>query len=135
MAVSPQVIDLAACERLVGVAAKACPTASLPASTTVPPTPAPEWDALANSFASLGVAIAWGGTILAIIALIAGIAWAKLLRGIAREEARRCAEERMEKWLAEEAPQLLSRMNASMQDASLGDTEDFLAADEMGEEA
>jgi hypothetical protein len=129
---APQ-IPVSVCERLIEAGTKPCP-----APVAAPPlqaAPQPEWDALANSLASVGAAVAWGGTVLAIIALIAGIAWAKLLRGIAREESRRCAEELMEKWLAEEAPQLLSRMNASIQDASIGDTEDTLAADQMGEGA
>lgn len=126
-------MSVSVCERLIDAASRPCPT-----PVEVPPVAVasqPEWDALANSLASVGAAVAWGGTVLAVIALIAGIAWAKLLRGIAREESRRCAEELMDRWLAEEAPQILSRMNASMQDASIGDTEDTLAADQIGEGA
>lgn len=135
MAVSPPVIDLAACERLVGVAAKACPAAAAPATTPVPTAPQPEWDALASSFASLGAALAWGSVIFALIALVGGIAWAKLVRGQAKDEAKRCAEESVKEWLAKEAPQIIRQHVEWLRDTSLGNDDDDDAADAIGKEA
>lgn len=139
-------IDAAMCERFVSAASSSCPPAlasqpNVPAAVAT--TKQPEWDALASSLAGIGVAVAWGGTVLAIVALIAGIAWAKLLRGVAREEAqkvareeaRKCAEEHMKVWLAEVAPQIISKHMQNIQDASLGDDDDAKAADDMGKEA
>lgn len=142
----PPTIDAAMCERFVSAASRACPTPAAPPPTTpvtAASTAQPEWDALASSLAGIGLAVAWGGTVLAIVALIAGIAWAKLLRGVARseaqavarEEARKCAEERMKVWLAEVAPQIISKHMQNIQDASLGDDDDAKAADDMGKEA
>lgn len=105
----------------------------------IPAAPQPEWDALANSFASLGAALSWGGVILGALAIIAGFAWSKLVRRDAEEEARKAAKECVDKlmadWLANEAPGIIRRHVENLGDASLGSTNDGAAADEMGKEA
>lgn len=138
---NPTHIDAAMCERLVNAAHASCQvstasgaSASLPAGQ-----PQPEWDALANSFASLSAALAWGSILLAIIALIIAIGWGLLVKVWAEREAQKeaaeCVKKLMEKWLAEEAPGIIRQHVENIQNASLGDTPDDEAADEMGKEA
>lgn len=139
MTATPPVIDLTACERLVGVAAKACPAADVPAATPVPPAPQPEWDALANSFASLGVALTWGGLLLGVTAIVAGFAWARIVTRNAEEEARKeareCVDKLMTEWKAKELPALVSKNVAMILDTTKGNGNDLTAADRMGEGA
>jgi hypothetical protein len=94
---------------------------------------------LANSFASLSAAFAWGSIILAVVAIAAAITWGFFVRQWAEKEARAEAAEgvkrEMARWLAEEAPELVRRHVDLLQNASLGTTSDGEAADEMGEEA
>lgn len=125
------------CERFVNAAARACPN---PAASVVSPTaPQPEWDALANSFASLSSAFAWGSLLLALIAILAAAGWGYLVKRWAEQEARKeaaeCVKRQMDKWLAEEAPQIIRQNVEYLQNASLGTDDDAAAADEMGKEA
>ena len=139
----PSTIDAGMCERLIGAAYKACPTqvaqtvAAAPATST--PQAPPEWDALANSFASLGAAFAWGSLLLALIAIAAALGWGILVKIWAEREARaeaaECVKKQMDKWLAEEAPGLIRQHVENLQNTSLGSTPDEEAADEMGREA
>lgn len=124
-------IPVSACQSLIEAVDKPCPV-----STATPPTAGqPEWDALANSFASLGVALTWVSLFFALIALIGGIAWAKLVRGQAKEEAKRCAEDSVREWLAKEAPQIIRQHVEWLRDTSLGGDNDDKAADAIGKEA
>ena len=91
-------IPVSVCERLVEAATKPCPAPAVAPPLSV--APQPEWDALANSFASLGVALTWGGLILGLLAIIAGFAWSKIVRRDAEEEARTAAKECVDKSLA-----------------------------------
>ena len=69
----------------------------------------------ASALTSQGNAIAWGGTILAFVALLAGVAWFRIIRIQAQEEARKVAEQEArdearkvaEAWLAENGPKML----------------------------
>lgn len=136
MATSPT-IDAAMCERFVNAAANACPKPI--AQMVAAPSPQPEWDALANSFASLSSAFAWGSILLALVAIAAAAGWGYLVKRWAEDEARKeaseCVNKLMEKWLAEEAPQIIRRNVELLQNASLGSDDDAEAADEMGKEA
>lgn len=126
-------IPVSACQSLVQAATRPCPAPA--AAPSVPMAPQPEWDALANSFASLGAAFAWGALVFALIALLGGIAWAKLVRGQAKEEAKRCAEETVREWLNKEAPGIIRQHLDLLRDTSLGTDDDDKAADEIGKEA
>lgn len=126
---TPQ-IPISVCERLIEAASRPCPV-----PVAAPAAPQPEWDALANSFASLGAAFAWGSLIFALIALLGGIAWAKLVRGQAKDEAKRCAEETVREWLNKEAPGIIRQHIDLLKDTSLGTDDDDKAADEIGKEA
>jgi hypothetical protein len=104
------------------------------------PAPAqPNWDALANSFASLSLAFTVGSIILGVIAVISAIGWGYVVTVRAEKEARKeaseCAKVLMDKWLAEEAPKIVRQHVDNLQNASLGATNDAEAADEMGKEA
>lgn len=129
-------IDAAMCERFVVAASRDCSAAQ---TTVAVPPPAPEWDALANSFAALGLALALGGVLLTAIALLGGFAWAKLVRREAereaREEARACVEKIMDEWKANQAPQIVRKHVEFLLDASIGAADDESAADDMGKGA
>lgn len=130
---TPQ-LPISVCEQLVEAATKPCP---VPLGSPV--APQPEWDALANSFASLSSAFAWGALLLGVLALLGGIAWARLVKRDAEEEARKeaqaCVKKMMDDWLANAAPGIIRRHVDNLQDASLGAVNDAAAADEMGKEA
>lgn len=120
-----------ACSKMVEAATRTCnPTAA---------TPAPNWDAMATSFASLSNAFAWGSLIVAVMAFIMALAWGRIVTARAEKEARaeakNCANELIEKWLAEEAPQIISRNMQILQDATVGQGDDAKAADEIGKAA
>ncbi|RYG89603.1 MAG: hypothetical protein EON59_01295 [Alphaproteobacteria bacterium] len=137
---APQTIDAAVCERLINSAVQSCQSVPVaPVAQAVAAKPEPAWDALANSFASLSAAFAWGSIILAIIALAAAIGWGYVVKVWAEQEARKeaaeCVKRQMDKWLAEEAPQLIRRSVELLQNTSLGTDDDAAAADEMGKEA
>lgn len=101
------------CVRLVETATRTCQ----PVASAQPTGSTPNWDAMANSFASLSNAFAWGSLLLALIAVFATIGWGYVVKvwaeREAREEARRCtteeAERSVKKWLDEEALPLLRR--------------------------
>lgn len=103
------------------------------------PTTAPNWDAMANSFASLSAALAWGSIILAAVAIIAGLAWGRFIairaENEARTEAKRTAEALIAEWLGKEAPGLIRAHVELLRNTTLGDGDDDAAADAMGEAA
>ena len=131
----PHTIDAAMCERFVNAASHSCTISAQPAPTAHEPT----WDALANSFASLSAAFAWGTLFLALVAVLAAIGWGFLVRHWAEREAKKeaaeCVDRLMDKWLVEEAPQIVRKHVELLQNASLGGDDDQAAADEMGKEA
>lgn len=124
-----------ACTKIVEAATKSC---AIPPPS--PPPLAPNWDALANSFASLSAAFAWGSLFLAIVAIIAGIGWAKYVAGQAENEARteaaKCAKAYIEKWLIDEAPGLVRNHVELLRSTTITKpSDDDTAADRMGEGA
>jgi membrane protein involved in colicin uptake len=110
---------------------------------------------MANSFASLSAALAWGATIFALIVFVVGLTWMNIVVGRAerearkvaeteakkiaemeaRQEAKACAEAYIKKWLAEEAGNIVRRHVELLADATLGAGDDGKAADEIGENA
>ena len=123
------------CSQMVEAATKSCqPLISVP-----PEQAAPNWDAMANSFASLSAAFAWGSIVLAVVAIIAALAWGRIVTATAEKEARKmakdCADDYIKKWLAEEAPSLVQRHVEFLLDATIGAGDDASAADEIGKEA
>ncbi len=131
----PHTIDAAMCERFVNAASRSCAIGT----QTAPSVRQPTWDALANSFASLSAAFAWGTIFLALVAVVAAIGWGFLVRHWAEREAKReaaeCVNRLVDKWLVEEAPQIVRKHVELLQNASLGGDDDEAAADEMGKEA
>ncbi|WP_147418727.1 hypothetical protein [Sphingobium terrigena] len=120
---------------MVESATKACqPMISLP-----PEQANPNWDAMAASLASQANAIAWGSLVLAVIVIIAGIAWGKIITANAEHEARAmakaCADEYIKEWLSKEAPGIIRERVDLIADATLGSGNDADAADEIGREA
>lgn len=126
----------------MNVAARSC-AVQAQRTTTSPATATsvaePSWDALANSFASLSAAFAWGAILLALVAVVAAVGWGFLVRHWAEREARKeaadCVQKLMDKWLAEEAPQIVRKNVELLRNTSLGSDDDDKAADEIGKEA
>lgn len=97
------------------------------------------WDAVAASLAAQSNAIAWGSLVLAVIVVIAGIAWGRITTANAEREARTmakaCADEYIRDWLSKEAPGIIRERVDFILDATLGSGNDSEAADELGKEA
>ena len=141
-----------ACARIVEAATKSCaaPPRVLPPARGE----APDWDAMANSFASLSVALTVGSIVLALLAFLTGFAWmrivsdraareaktiaeqeAKRVAGEAQKEAKSVADAYIAKWLIDEAPNIIRAHVENLQNATLGAGNDEDAADEMGKAA
>lgn len=123
------------CSQMVEAATRSCqPMISVP-----PEQVNPNWDALATSLASQSNAIAWGSLVLAVIVVIAGIAWGKIITANAEREARSMAKARADEyirdWLSKEAPGIIRERVDFILDATLGSGNDSDAADEIGKEA
>ena len=102
-----QAISADVCAKMVESATRACqPMISVPQEQANP-----NWDALATSLASQSNAIAWGSLVLAVIVVIAGIAWGKIITVNAEREARAMAKARADEyigdWLSKEAPGII----------------------------
>ncbi|MDK2747764.1 MAG: hypothetical protein KYX67_10630 [Brevundimonas sp.] len=61
------------------------------------------------SLTSQANAIAFGSLVLAVAAVLAGIAWGRIIGLQAKREARQVAEQEMEKWLKDEGIPMLRR--------------------------
>lgn len=102
---SDQAITADVCAKMVESATRSCqPIISVP-----PEQATPHWDAMANSFASLSAAFAWGSLILALVAVFAAFAWGRVVTARAEREAREMAETEVKKWLQDVAPPLIKR--------------------------
>lgn len=135
VAMPAQSIPVDACSKMVESATRSCQ----PLVAAAPEQANPNWDAMATSFASLSNAFAWGSIILAVVAIIAALAWGKSVTASAEKEARdmakSCAEDYIKKWLAEQAPGIIRERVDLIMDATLGPGDDAKAADELGKEA
>lgn len=128
-------MSVQACGRLVASAAQSCATPAEAARSS----PQPSWDAMANSFASLSAAFAWGSILLALVGIAGAVGWGFLVKNwaekAARTEATECAQKHVDMWLEKEAPRIIREHVEFLQNASLGETSDASAADEMGKGA
>jgi hypothetical protein len=81
----------------------------------------------------------YGSLLLALMALIGGLAWGYLVKVWAEREARdmakACAEDYIKDWMAKNAPGIIQKHVEFLQDATLGSGNDAEAADEIGKEA
>lgn len=123
------------CSKMVESATRSCQPL-----IQVPPEPA---NNAADSLAALSTAFTYGSIMLAILALIAGFAWAKIVAAHAEKEARveaqkvakECADEYIGEWLSKEAPGIIRERVDFILDTTLGSGNDAEAADELGEKA
>lgn len=102
-----------------------------------PPDTSTGASALADSFASLAVAIGWATWVVAFLALIGGVAWVWMLRKWAREEAQKAAEAQaklaVDRWLQEFGSRFVrDRVSMSIPNTESGTP---LNADELGNNA
>lgn len=128
-------IDVQTCEHLVNTASQRCG-----ATPAMPPEPG--WDALANSFAALGAAIAWAGLVLGVVALLGAVSWGTIVWISARREAEKIAKEHVNevapgiliKWLDENAPRILREFHDMKQsEAATGGTATTFNPTELAE--
>lgn len=107
------------------------------------PPPEAATTSTADSLAALSVAFTYGSILFAILALIAGYAWGKIVAANAEREARdeakkvakECADEYVKQWMAKEAPGIIRERVDFILDTTLGGGNDAQAADEIGKEA
>jgi hypothetical protein len=126
---------------MVDAATKACIQATPP--PVAPPPPDNSADQIANSFAALATAFTFGSILLALFVAAGAFVWAfhvkqraeTVAREAAETEAKKIAESLVREYLAKEAPLVLSRHSDYINDASLGETDDTQAADDIGKEA
>jgi hypothetical protein len=99
----------------------------------------PNMDAIGVSLSALSTAFTYGSLLVAAVAIVAAIGWGFLVRHWAEREAKKeaqeCVDRMMAKWLSEEAPQIIRKHVDNLGNASLGTDDDEKAADEMGKEA
>lgn len=140
---SPAKIDAGLCERLISAATSHCSatSAQIQQPPAVPQTS--NFDGLAASFAALSAALTWGALVIAAIAFLAAIGWWQLVKHRSKEEAKTqvglCAKQHiddyMDKWTSEIAPKVIRSHVEYLMNASIGDDDDYKAADDMGKEA
>jgi hypothetical protein len=125
-------ISLEACGKLLGAAQSACA-----ASPQVAGSSTPNWDALANSFASLSASLAWGAFLLAVISVLAAVGIGSYVlrqsRKFARRVARQEAQVRVDEWLREKAPNIIGQYVQDLSPASEAQRRED-AADQIGNE-
>lgn len=122
-----QTITADVCSKMVESATRSCQPL-----ISVPPEPATK---TADALAALSTAFVYGSILLAVLVLIAGFAWAKLVAHEAKEMAKSAAEAYIAKWMAENAPGIIQAHVELLNDATLGEGNDANAADELGKEA
>lgn len=88
-----------------------------------------------DGLAALSTAFTFGSILLAILALIAGFAWGKIVAATARDEAKSAAKEWVADWMAKNGPGIIQAHVELLNDATVGEGNDAEAADEIGKEA
>ncbi len=125
-----------ACTKIVEAATKSC---SGSVGATAQASAGPNWDALANSFASLSAALAWGSIGLAGLAIIVGFGWAKIVAADAKNEARteaaKCAKLYIDQWLQEMAPGIVRTHVEFLHSTTISGDNSEDAADAIGNAA
>ena len=128
-------MSVQACGQLVASAAQSCAAPIVATQRSQQP----NWDAMANSFAALSAAFAWGSILLALVGIAGAVGWGFLVKNWAEKAARtaatECAQRHVDKWLEKEAPRIIREHVELLQSASLGEQNDASAADEIGEGA
>ena len=94
---------------------------------------------MANSFASLSTAIAWGALVLAVLAVVVGVAWAKIVAAQAENEARteaaKYAKAYIDTWLVDVAQALVRTHVEYLHSTTISGEADERTADKLGEAA
>ncbi len=122
-----QTITADVCGKMVESATRSCQP-----MISVPPEPV---NSTADSLAMLSTAFTFGSILLAIIALIAGFAWGKIVAATAQEEAKTAAKACAEEWMAKNGPGIIQAHVEFLNDATIGEGDDAIAADDIGKEA
>ena len=120
-----QAISSDVCAKMVESATRACQP-----MISVPPEPA---NSTADALAGLSTAFTYGSMVFAVLALIAGFAWAKHVATEAKEMAKADAQNYIDKWLAEKAPGIIRERVDFIIDATIGSGDDATAAEDLGE--
>lgn len=126
---SSTTVPIEICTRLVEAAARSCQPIT---PTPVPPAPA---TTTADSLAALSTSFTFGSILLAVLALIAGFTWGKIIAASAKDEAQKAAKECAEEWMAKHGPRIIKTHVEFINDATVGKGDDAKAADDIGKEA
>lgn len=124
-------IAASVCSKLIETAAHSCQ----PIVAATPIVPPEHAMSAADSLAALSTAFVYGSILLAILVVLAGFAWAKFVAHEAKEMAIADAATYIAKWMAEKAPGIIQSHVELLNDATIGDGNDSVAADELGKEA
>ena len=115
------------CSQMVESATRSCqPLIQMPAEPAV---------TTADSLAALSTAFTFGSILLAILALIAGYAWGRIIAASAKEEAQKAAKECADDWMAKNGPGIIQQHVEFLNDATVGSGDDAKAADDIGQGA
>lgn len=132
-------IPVDACSTMVESATRSC-------QPLIAAAPIPD-NSTADSLAALSTAFTYGSIVLAVLAVMAGFAWGKLIAARAEKEARLAAtdiakdvakvaaEAYIADWLSKQAPGIIRERVDFILDATLGNGNDAQAADDIGKEA
>lgn len=83
----------------------------------------------------LSTAFTFGSILIALIAIIAGFTWGKMIAASAKEEAEKAAKQCADDWMARNGPGIIQAHVELIMDATIGDGDDAAAADGIGEGA
>lgn len=130
-------IDAAMCERLINAATSSCKAPAPVAPPAVAEHPGPNWDGVVTSLTSLSTAFVWGSILLAVAVIALAMGWAYLVRGWAKDEAKKVAQEVMKEWLERDAPKILREAGSLLNPKGDGLSSDAAqeSADEIGKVA
>lgn len=95
--------------------------------------PPEQTNSTADALAGLSAAFTYGSMVFAVLAVIAGFAWAKHVAREAKDMAKVDAQNYIDKWLAEKAPGIIRERVDFIIDATLGSGDDATAAEDLGE--
>ena len=103
-------IAISTCERLMTAATSHCGQTTIATPPAIIATHEPNWEAVTTGLTSMSTAFSWGLVVLAVIGLLGLIGFGIFVRGWAKEEARKVAQD----WFDTEAPEILKQLNAPL---------------------
>ena len=121
------------CATMVEAASQSCQR--VVTSAPVTDAASANMDAISVSLSALSTAFTFGSILFAIITLIAGFTWGRIIAASAKDEAQKAAKECADEWMAKNGPRIIQAHVELLNDATVGEGDDAKAADDIGEGA